>query len=324
MTLNGAWGVVDTGAIARHVAHALRHHVLADKEADAARTCARGVARDVRQCVTLLRRVARQGAHTLTTTYLVAAVGGVTEPSKMPCYGWSLPAWTCGVGNALAHVVGSTCHACYARRGSYVWRTTLRATYRRAILLRVVLSDDVLRDAFVDAFGTVCTRRATTTRARVRKLAGRAVRWGGQWGRDGRYFRWLDSGDVQSVAHLTLIADIAHAAPRVAFWLPTREYSHVRKWLGTWSRACDMPHNLIVRTSAHMVDRAAPRVAQCSRSAVHTQCGRAPLGHYTCPAPRTRADGTRDDAAVGTSANGFCGTCRKCWHASVDVSYKLH
>ena len=41
------------------------------------------------------------------------------------------------------------------------------------------------------------------------------------------YFRWHDSGDLQSLTHLENIAEVAKRLPEIKFWLPTREYSIV-------------------------------------------------------------------------------------------------
>jgi hypothetical protein len=42
-----------------------------------------------------------------------------------------------------------------------------------------------------------------------------------------KYFRWHDSGDIQSIDHLEKIADVAKRTPNCMHWLPTREYGIV-------------------------------------------------------------------------------------------------
>lgn len=44
----------------------------------------------------------------------VAAIGGLSSPSKMPCHGYSIPAQACKVGSLLRNVSGSACAHCYA------------------------------------------------------------------------------------------------------------------------------------------------------------------------------------------------------------------
>ena len=48
-------------------------------------------------------------------------VGGLSNPSKMPCMSYGLPAQACNVGGTLRDIEGSTCQNCYAYdRGMYV------------------------------------------------------------------------------------------------------------------------------------------------------------------------------------------------------------
>ena len=58
-------------------------------------------------------------------------VGGLSEPSKMPCHGYSIPANTCKLGSMLAKVKGTTCNGCYALKGRYVMPTVREALNRR-------------------------------------------------------------------------------------------------------------------------------------------------------------------------------------------------
>jgi hypothetical protein len=44
------------------------------------------------------------------------------------------------------------------------------------------------------------------------------------------YFRWHDSGDLQSLQHLLDIVRIAEQLPNVSFWLPTKEKGLVYKY----------------------------------------------------------------------------------------------
>jgi hypothetical protein len=45
------------------------------------------------------------------------------------------------------------------------------------------------------------------------------------------YFRWHDSGDIQSLEHLEKIAQVCNATPGTKHWLPTREYGIVKAFV---------------------------------------------------------------------------------------------
>ena len=49
----------------------------------------------------------------------VAATGGVTQTSKMPCKSHSLPTAACRTGWRMAQIAGSICSKCYANKGFY-------------------------------------------------------------------------------------------------------------------------------------------------------------------------------------------------------------
>ena len=57
----------------------------------------------------------------------IAEIGcDLSKPSKMPGYGYSLPAHACLTGSKLAQIPGTPCHKCYAMRGNYLYtRVTL-------------------------------------------------------------------------------------------------------------------------------------------------------------------------------------------------------
>jgi hypothetical protein len=123
------------------------------------------------------------------------------------------------------------------------------------------------------------------------------------------FFRWHDSGDLQSVDHLAKIATIARHLVNTTFWLPTREYDIVKDFLKTES----IPVNLVIRLSAMFKDQPAklPQslkgYANILTSTVHDQTE---LTGFKCVAP---------------SQGGKCGSCRACWDNTVtNVSYKAH
>lgn len=125
-------------------------------------------------------------------------------------------------------------------------------------------------------------------------------------GRTGNpYFRWHDSGDLQSVEHLAKIVEVAKNLPQVAFWLPTREYAIVSEFI---SAGNSVPDNLTIRLSALMIDGPAP-VAMAQRLGLVVS-GVSKEKSFTCPAP---------------NQGNFCNFCRACWQKETfSVNYKRH
>ena len=214
-------------------------------------------------------------------------VGGLSSPSKMPCYSTSISAWRCGVGSALAQVKGSTCEGCYARKGCYNYPNTKNAMERRY----VALADP----RWVAAMAFVIMAKTFPLRGRKPAVP---------------FFRWHDSGDLQSVSHLRNIVTVAILTPSVSHWIPTREYGIVRKYLAEYG---PFPANLTVRVSAAMIDGSAPADFPVTSEVVASDAAR--------------------DAAVARGASIFpaptqgneCRDCRACWNREVaTVAYWKH
>jgi hypothetical protein len=123
-----------------------------------------------------------------------------------------------------------------------------------------------------------------------------------------KFFRWHDSGDIQSFEHLAKIAEVCKATPNTKHWLPTRELSTVRAFIKT----NDVPLNLTIRISATMVDSKPPQVTYdwCRALPTSTVHDTKPAIGFACPAP---------------SQGNKCADCRACWDSSVtNVSYDKH
>lgn len=238
-------------------------------------------------------------ARGLTKFMATAIVGSLGQPSKMPGPSYGLDAWQCEVGNILAEEPGSTCSGCYARKHFYRWYYAAKiARARRHIALSHPL--------WVEA---------------MTALIWFHVKDGGE-----PYFRWHDSGDLQSLNHFENICAVAEATPRVAHWLPTREYGVVRQYLVEGGK---IPKNLSVRLSSHWngeAPRVPPELAHLPTSTVHFDRG-APVrvGPRRNSTVECRA-GLRETTDVqGHSVSSFCGSCRACWTPSVvNVSYPIH
>lgn len=200
----------------------------------------------------------------------------LSEPSKMPGYGYSLPASACITGMKLKDIKGSICSKCYACKGHYVYSNVRKALQKR---LEAIEHPD-----WVPAMVTLLQYK------------------------DSHYFRWHDSGDIQSVEHLGKIADIALQLPHMQFWLPTKEANILRDYL----KVRTIPENLIIRLSSAMINQKPPSVkrwkGQVQTSSVHD----------------------KDKSFVGFECQAYmrgnmCGPCRVCWDKNIDnISYRRH
>ena len=180
-----------------------------------------------------------------------AEVGGLSKPSKMPSYGYSLSAFKCKVGSKLREVLNSTCANCYALKGRYIFPNVQEALDRRMDKLE---NNPKWVDAMIYLILHYCTKT--------------------------KVFRWHDSGDLQSVQHLINIVNIAECTPNVKHWLPTREVGIVQEYKKLFG---DFPSNLVVRISATMVNGVPHKFHEHS-STVATSNDLA-IGHL-CPAPK--------------------------------------
>ena len=202
--------------------------------------------------------------------------GGLTQTTKMPCQSYSLPTIACITGFRMREIAGSICSDCYADKGNYRKYSNNIEPAQHARLESI--NDELWVDAMVVSIGA------------------------------DKYFRWHDSGDIQSIEHLEKIADVARATPHCMHWLPTREYGIVSAFTAQY----DVPDNLIIRLSAMFTDRAVivpktlQNVAGVAVSNVHSV---KPIG-TACNAPKQ---------------NGECRSCRACWNRKVAaVSYSIH
>ena len=201
--------------------------------------------------------------------------GGLTQTSKMPCKSYSLPTEACKTGFKMSTIAGSVCASCYADKGFYkMYQNTIKpAQFARL--------DSINDPAWVDAMVTLI-------------------------GED-QYFRFHDSGDLQSLDHFQKIVEVAQLTPKTRHWLPTREYAIIKAFI---SAGGVIPKNLIVRLSGMYPDKpvqvpvSLQGVKGITTSNVHTV---KPLGR-ACKAPKQA---------------GECRDCRACW-TDKPVSYLMH
>jgi hypothetical protein len=210
--------------------------------------------------------------------------GGITHTSKMPCPSYSLPTVACNTGFRMAQIAGSICNSCYANKGNYhrYANNIEPAQHARLESINLAIESAEYRAEWLSA---------------MQVLIG-----------NNKYFRFHDSGDLQSVEHLELYAELARAMPDCRFWLPTREYGIV----SAFHALHDIPENLTIRLSAMFTDKPVKIPASLSgvkgitASNVHSKAGA--VSGAECPAYKQ---------------GGQCRDCRTCW-TDTAVSYPLH
>lgn len=152
-------------------------------------------------------------------------VGGFADTSKLPCAAWGIPSEYCKTGGKLRSVPDSPCFDCYAAgttgagkfKLSMYGQENVKAANERRF---VAYNDDPKKWAKNMAV-------ALSTEP---------------------YFRWFDSGDLQSPEMLGHIIDVARATPGTKHWLPTKERPMVDKWMRDHPGET-IPDNLTIRIS---------------------------------------------------------------------------
>ena len=196
-----------------------------------------------------------------------AIAGSLGKPSKMPGYAYGISASLCKTGQKLAKLEGSVCSDCYACKANYKYPSVVSAHNKRL--------SNLATQAWIDAMVFMIRKTGDT------------------------YFRWHDSGDLQSSGHLKAIVQIAHALPNVNFWLPTKE----KKILAVAKAAgLEIPSNLTIRLSAAMVD--SDKVNKELTGNVSLVQDKAQLSGFHCKAPEQ---------------NGKCEDCRACWSKDIET-----
>ena len=224
---------------------------------------------------------------TMTLKAAIADAGKVSLGNgKMPGSTFAISATKCKVGSKLAAIKDSTCSRCYALKLEKLRPSVNKgwlSNYEKAV---------TLIDQAPDKWTAACVFQIM--RAYVKS--------------NEAYHRWFDSGDLQSIAMLSAICDVARKTPLIAHWLPTRESGIVKAYL---AQGGVLPANLIVRVSSTMIGDA-PISGHANTSTVHRKKSDH-IGH-ACPA-------STQGNSCGTGDNA----CRACWNHSVpNISYPLH
>jgi len=223
---------------------------------------------------------------------MMRVVGGLTQTTKMPCHSFSIPTSACKKGSKLRKVEGSVCHHCYAHdRGNYSWPNVKNAQARRLrILNEVITSGEGSGEwqLWVDTMVQLMSRET--------------------------YFRWHDSGDLQSMEHLKLIVAVCKRTPHVMHRMPTKEFKTIRRYVQT---VCKLPDNLIVQLSSPMLND------RIKVSHERWADGMQVATTYT-NAAAAYADGVKF-VCPATVDRKTCGDCRACWDPTItNIAYMLH
>ncbi len=218
--------------------------------------------------------------------------------SKMPGYTFSTSAFFCKTGSKLNLVKGSVCEKCYALNGNYRFTSVMEGLNANSVGIAFY---EAMKDysAWTIALSEIIRRRCIIKE--IKDIYGNVIAK-----EDNRWFRFHDSGDIQSALHLKAINDIALLNPNVKFWLPTREGKFVKEFLKTNKVAT----NLCIRISAHIIGKKAKDFA----TGLPTSTVDYADSKHNCIAPKQ-----------GGSCDGEIMNCRNCWDPSIgNVNYKQH
>ena len=211
-------------------------------------------------------------------------IGGISNTTKMPCQSFNLSALFCNVGKKLVGVKNSICDGCYALKGRYRMMETLHVKnhYKKMNKFANI-------DLWIMSFTDYLNNHYKTTS----KI-------------DANYFRWFDSGDIQNYKMLLAIVEICNNTPQIKHWLPTKEYSLIRKYKKEYGK---FPKNLCVRVSSPMIDSIMRGFNNTSSVSKNSQSVNSRYAK-TCTAAQQE---------------NKCLECRLCWNKSIkNITYKYH
>ncbi len=205
----------------------------------------------------------------------ITAQPKLSNPSKMPGKSWSLQAGSQCIGKKIDGVMDPVCSDCYAQKGRYEFANVTGLREHNRV--------DATRAGWVDA---------------MVKLIGKR-----------KYFRWFDSGDINTRALADQILEVMERTPDTKHWLPTRT-ARVETFRPILAKMEALP-NVVVRHSAWGYDNM-PESFGPNGSMVYTGT-KAPAGVLECEAYKT-ASGTCRKAG-----------CFKCWDKEAKViGYPAH
>lgn len=217
--------------------------------------------------------------------------GSLSRTSKMPCLSWGISTAYCKTGRKLAKVKGTPCATCYVDRPTSRYRlSSVQKSHEKRLRA-------LQHPKWVQAMSFLI----------YLELKNRGI----------QYFRWFDSGDLQSVEHLHLIVRVAENVPEVRFWLPTQERKMVKVYRKIYGKE---PDNLCIRFSNSKIDSYIDHSEFSPTSSVATKEHFLQLEDHgwqmRCPV-YLKKDSDPE--------KGKCGSCRMCWNSAIKhIFYQLH
>lgn len=223
----------------------------------------------------------------------------LSNPSKMPGYGFSLPAikacpWRAD-NRTMARILAMmtptaaaeysqrlVCNHCYAQGGYYLMPTVIHALETRM--------------AFVLA--SLRAKDGEFVRHMIRAIRKECLRRGGAY----LWFRIHDDGDFFSPEYVRAWIEIVRACPDIHFWAPTKSYRGPAAMLAALRNLHAEP-NMYLSLSAIEIDGTAPMIDGLGAA----------------------AEVVSDPALATCRAfdnHGHCGECRRCWAGG--SSYHVH
>lgn len=202
----------------------------------------------------------------LTTKEIEERIETLSKPSKMPGPSWSIPASLCQTGRILAKIEGTPCSKCYACKGRYIFPNVYDAQIAR---FRAWQSEKLWPELMA---------------ARILHMKGTV------------WFRWFDSGDLQSLKMLEDINQVAEYTKGKAYhWLPTQERTIVKGFVPA--------DNLTIRVSS-------TKLGEIQTGWANTSSISKDKGCVTCPSYKQE---------------NKCQLCRQCWDKDIkNVVYLQH
>ena len=218
----------------------------------------------------------------------------LSNTSKLGVKSISLNAKNCKTGSKLAKKKGSVCHGCYALKGCYQFPVVQNAMARRMEFFN-----------HKDFIKIMVWLLQSQTK---------------------KFFRWFDSGDVQSVIMALNILEVCKLTPDIKHWIPSKEYKIWRDVL----KIEKLPSNVCLRMSSPNIDQE-PLKGFNNTSTVHEN--KKAFG-LECKAYRTLKNGNMLSLKEFTNLDhnnplikqlGNCGNCKACYDTTVkNISYPKH
>jgi len=264
--------------------------------------------------LSLLNKIKSAKTKKVKKILLEKTIGSISKTSKMPCYSYSIPAKNCNIGSILRKVKKSVCYFCYAMKGTYVFPIVKLALEKRLKSLK-----NPLWHLFLIEWIKITNKT--------------------------NLFRFFDSGDLQNFKHLVKIVKVVNALPKITFWLPTKEYKLIDKYL----EYREFPKNLVVRKSAFLIGQIS-NFKNVNTSSVNVNEKKSTKFNFQCSAYKTvkidnkfkvfqsktlamafinkyysKTINDKSNKKKSSDFIGFCGNCKACWNKNlININYPIH